>query len=67
MNKNVKTQNVVQELLKQPEKKKLLENIDTTGMSKAQKKKLKQKIKKQQAKEAEPNSIETARDFSTKK
>jgi hypothetical protein len=67
MNKNVKTQNVVQELLKQPEKKKLLENIDTTGMSKAQKKKLKQKIKKQHAKEAEPNSIETVRDFSTKK
>lgn len=55
MNKNLRTQNVVDDLklFEQQEKRRILENIDTTGMSKAQKKKLKAKLKKQQQANAE--------------
>lgn len=55
MNKNLRTQNVVDDLklFEQQEKRRILENIDTTGMSKAQKKKLKAKLKKQKQANAE--------------
>ena len=58
MNKTVKTENVIHDNLivpptkPEPPKETLLANIDTTGMSKLQKKKLKKKLKKQLAEEA---------------
>ena len=50
MNKNVKTLDIIEDLqlFKIKEKKPtLLENVDTTGLNKLQKKKLKKKLKKQ--------------------
>ena len=49
MNKTVKTQNVVEDgtLCNNEKAGTLLENVDTTGMSKLQKKKLKKKLAKQ--------------------
>jgi hypothetical protein len=49
MNKNVKTLNIHQDIkLFHPEDKKasLLQDVDTTGLSRQQKKKLKKKLKK---------------------
>jgi hypothetical protein len=51
MNKNIKTIDVVSNnffLPKIPQKDSLLKDVDTTGLSKLQKKKLKKKMKKQQ-------------------
>ncbi len=46
MNKNIKTFDIKDSNLLPPKQKTLLENVDTTGMTKQQKKKLKKKIKK---------------------
>jgi hypothetical protein len=54
MNKNVKTLNIHQDInLFHPDDKKasLLQDVDTTGLSRQQKKKLKKKLKKQLNKE----------------
>lgn len=53
MNKTVKTQNVVEDgtLCNNEKAGTLLENVDTTGMSKLQKKKLKKKLAKQRNKQ----------------